>query len=139
MAAFTSSQKLLITCDICNSPVRNDRLQKHRAKVHQDKIALAPVVPPRARQIQQYCLERAIPSLVHFTRLCNLPSILQRGLLSRLTLEKSSSAYCPVFNDLRRLDQCTDAICFSIAFPNYKMFYRYSMDKRSDWVVIVLN
>ena len=92
----------------------------------------------RALQIRDFCLERAIPSLVHFTRQQNLQSILQHGLLSRLTLEKLPWDQPPRFNDPHRLDECREAVCLSMAFPNYTMFYKYTQSDPADWVVLLL-
>jgi hypothetical protein len=44
-----------------------------------------------------------------------------------------------VVNDELRLDG-TDAVCVSIGFPNYRMFYRYRQaNQQEDWVVVVLH
>lgn len=90
----------------------------------------------RKRQIQQICIERDIITLCHFTRIDNLSSILQKGLLSRSHLETSGQQF--LFNDPDRFDGHTDAICLSISFPNYKMFYRYRTE-HSQWVVLLLD
>jgi hypothetical protein len=81
----------------------------------------------REAQIQQICDERDIETLVHFTRVENLSSILQNGLLSRKALETSGQQF--LFNDPDRIDGHKEAICLSISFPNYKMFYPIREDK----------
>ena len=43
----------------------------------------------------------------------------------------------PIFNDPNRLDKHPEAICLSIGFPNYKMFYRYRSKNPSQWVVLL--
>ncbi len=97
----------------------------------------------REAQIQQICDERDIETLVHFTRVENLSSILQNGLLSRKALETSGQQF--LFNDPDRIDGHKEAICLSISFPNYKMFYPIREEKRktngvtdSQWVVLLL-
>jgi hypothetical protein len=72
-----------------------------------------------ASTVQEYVAEREIDCLVHFTRASNLDSILQRGLLPRdiLMVEGYND-----FNDQYRHDG-TNAVCLSIGFPNYKMFF----------------
>jgi len=60
----------------------------------------------RSEQIKHFCFERGIKSLIHFTRLENLESIINKGLLSRKELEKWDSDKSPVFNDEKRIDQC---------------------------------
>ncbi|EJV4018820.1 DUF4433 domain-containing protein, partial [Salmonella enterica] len=43
----------------------------------------------------------------------------------------------PEINDELRLDGHRDSTSLSIAFPNYRMFYRYRMDNPSiEWVVL---
>lgn len=75
--------------------------------------------------------------MLHFTRTTNLLGILQCGLLGRSTLEKNGlpSAY----NDSDRLDGHEDAVCLSVEFPNYRMFYKYSKNNPQDYAVLVLN
>ena len=82
--------------------------------------------------------ERNITDLYHFTQADNLENILKYGLLPRACLEKN--AIDSVFNDDYRLDGCCDAICTSLEFPNYKMFYTLRENEHNiDWVVIKLD
>lgn len=93
----------------------------------------------RIRQIRDICEKRKIKELVHFTRLDNLYSILKFGLLGREDLSKDWRIREYVFNDELRLDKHPNAVCLSIGFPNYKMFYRYRKDNKGvDWVVLSL-
>ncbi|MBB4606507.1 hypothetical protein GGR75_004097 [Xanthomonas campestris] len=86
-----------------------------------------------ATTIQDYVAERRITALVHFTREENLASILARGLICRDVLAREGTT---TFNDAYRLDH-TSAICLSIGFPNYKMFYGLRMSNQTQkWVVI---
>ena len=98
----------------------------------------------RAAQIRKICAEHNIRTLVHFTRIENLRRILQEGLLSRETLETRGQQF--LFNDRERIDGHKEAICLSISFPNYKMFYPIREDNReaneandSQWVVLLLD
>jgi ssDNA thymidine ADP-ribosyltransferase, DarT len=87
--------------------------------------------------IRAYCAARQIDTLVHFTRLENLAGILADGLLPRSTLERQARSV--VFNDEIRTDGHKDAVCLSISFPNYKMFYRLShTDPAVTWAVLSL-
>lgn len=76
---------------------------------------------------------------MHFTHVRNLNSILHEGLLSREVLETWPRERQPRYNDSHRLDKRKGAICLSISFPNYRMFYKYSMNNRAEWVVLLLN
>lgn len=82
--------------------------------------------------------EKNIEQLFHFTRAENLENILKYGLLPKSVLlnENISS----VFNDEYRYDNCEDAICTSIEFPNYKMFYALRQENPEvDWAVLLLD
>lgn len=93
----------------------------------------------RSTEIQRLCRERDIQTLVHFTRIRNLYSILRNGLIGRNALEQLALDERPVYNDSGRWDGHEEAICLSISFPNYRMFYKYSNDNRSEWVVLLLD
>jgi len=96
----------------------------------------------RKRQIKSFAEERKIDVLCHFTRVENLSGILRDGLLSRTALERSGASFVPT--DMSRLDGYLDAVCLSISFPNYKMFYNKrelfwncSQVRHSQWVVLL--
>lgn len=91
----------------------------------------------RRRALHSYIRERGVTGLGHFTRLKNLESILQRGLLPRRTLDQMGAEYFP--NDQLRLDH-VEGVCVSISFPNYKLFYRFRKAFPGEhWVVIDLS
>jgi len=71
--------------------------------------------------MQTFVATRGIPSLLHFTRLANLPAILANGIMPRHTLIEGGVPF--EHNDEIRLDGHQDASCFTIGWPNYKMFY----------------
>ena len=88
-------------------------------------------------RIERVIEKRNIKYLTHFTRIENLPSILQNGLLPRNQLFIQGIDF--EINDMDRRDN-TDAVCLSISFPNYKLFYRYRMKKpETKWAVILLD
>ena len=98
----------------------------------------------RASQIQQFCEDRRITTLCHFTRVENLQSILQEGLIGRNLLETHGQKF--LFNDNDRVDGHKDAVCLSISFPNYQMFYSIREQKKetqeandSQWIVLLLD
>lgn len=80
---------------------------------------------------------RSIRCVAHFTRLCNLPRILSEGLKSRAALEQEGGFSS--FSDSLRMDEHAEAICLSISFPNYKMFFKLRSENPQDrWVVLAL-
>lgn len=82
--------------------------------------------------------QKKINNLLHFTRAENLENIFKYGLLPKnvLLCERISA----VFNDEYRYDNCEDAVCTSIEFPNYKMFYTLrNNNPEVDWVVLLLD
>lgn len=89
-----------------------------------------------ATTIQEFVAERGINALFHFTRARNLDSILARGLVPRNILRREGF---DGFNDQYRID-ATDAVCLSIGFPNYKMFYGIQKDHEGEtWVILVIH
>lgn len=94
-----------------------------------------------ASTIQEFAKERGINFLYHFTRIENLPSILNAGLQTKnyLNLNKELFNVHYFSNDIHRFDQ-TDAVCATISFPNYKMFFGLrSRNADAEWVVIELH
>lgn len=88
-------------------------------------------------EIRSVVAQRAIKELVHFTRLDNVASILRLGLLSQEELQQRGVEH--VVNDLERFDHQLLAVCVSISFPNYKMFYKYRCrEAEQAWVVLAL-
>jgi ssDNA thymidine ADP-ribosyltransferase, DarT len=88
-----------------------------------------------ANTVQEYAGEIGVKHLVHFTRESNLESILQRGLVTRNTLSLEGFED---FNDSVRADY-TNAVCASIGFPNYKMWFRIKKENPDiDWVIFVI-
>ena len=81
--------------------------------------------------------KRGVSFVWHFTRIENLESILQEGLVPRAYLEAKQANI--VFNDQYRLDGHSDANCLSLGHPNYKMFYslrKANADQK--WVVVAV-
>ncbi|WP_429070174.1 DarT ssDNA thymidine ADP-ribosyltransferase family protein [Aeromonas dhakensis] len=79
-----------------------------------------------------------VPYLVHFTRVTNLPSILQHGIYPISRAHEIEAT--PAINDTLRLDGHLDATSLSIAFPNCRMFWRYRQDNPNvDWVVLAIH
>lgn len=88
-----------------------------------------------ASTIEEYVTEREIPFLMHFTRISNLDGILQNGLVPRDVLVRGGYVD---FNDAYRLDG-TNAVCVTIAYPNYKMFFRLRQQNVGvDWVILAI-
>ena len=89
----------------------------------------------RGDKIKELVTKRKIEYLVHFTRVENLPSILEKGLMGRSLLKFNNLD--TLMNDNLRLDNVKDAVSTSISFPNYRMFF--SLQKQNptaDWAVI---
>ncbi|RRN05528.1 DUF4433 domain-containing protein [Bibersteinia trehalosi] len=88
--------------------------------------------------IQDVIKKRNIEFLVHFTRLENLDNILTNGIIPRNDLlndKESNGKY--ICNDNYRYDGKCDYSCFSISFPNDKMFYTLRQNnKNTKWAVI---
>jgi hypothetical protein len=99
------------------------------------KIATQKNQLSRREAVRAFCLARRIDSLVHFTRAENLAGILADGILPRATLDAQVRRV--IHNDEIRIDEYKNAVCLSIGFPNYKMFYKYiCADQAATWVVL---
>lgn len=79
--------------------------------------------------------EREIEYLVHFTRIKNLSSIFEHGLLPVASLSARQMEFKK--NDQYRYDNCEEATCMSIQFPNYRMFSKYRFQEPNvEWIVL---
>lgn len=88
--------------------------------------------------MKEFMRSRQIDALFHFTRANNLQNIFRYGLLPKENL--LNNGINVEFNDNYRYDGCENALCASLGFPNYKMFYRLQRDNPDvDWVVIKLD
>lgn len=104
-------------------------------------------LPHEIQDIKDIVTNRAIPYLVHFTRLENLHSILTHGLYPRVEIDKSKTDIGhPLFwgtqkitNDQIRVDYKPTYNCTSISFPNCRMFYKYRQQPNTSWVVLILH
>ena len=92
----------------------------------------------REHEIRKIVETRQIQYLLHFTRVENIPTILRHGLVGRKSIaEKNIRSR---FNDDYRFDWLPDAICTSISFPNYQLFYRFqNLNPEVDWAVLKLD
>lgn len=85
--------------------------------------------------IREFCQERGILSLYHFTPSQNLASILEFGLIPREELDRGGLSYEKT--DLNRMDGALGALSLSISFPNYRMFFKKREEHKSwQWVVM---
>ena len=90
-----------------------------------------------SKQIFNFIKNKNIQNIYHFTNINNLESIIKNGILSRYELKNKSINYN--YNDNQRLDGYTNASCFSIGFPNYKMFHKLKNNSPNKWCVIELD
>src|SRR5579871_632070 len=115
----------------------DEERQRAAAEIQARKAA---ELASRFKEIKEYCAEKGITSLIHFTKMSNVNSILCEGLLGRDILECRPPNRQPQFNDELRLDGHKEAVCLSISFPNYKMFYKCKLvsKQQSEWVVLLI-
>jgi hypothetical protein len=101
---------------------------------------LKPTPPgePERLAIREIVTRRDIRILTHFTRLTNLPGILDRGLVPAKTL-RAIPEHGAAFNDDARIDGYEDANCLGVSFPNYRMFYRLRRTLGGNWVVLAIS
>ena len=89
-------------------------------------------------EIENYVRHLGVPHLTHFTRCENLLSILHGGLLSVEACKQQGLA--STRNDLARYDGHLDGTSLSVAFPNYRMFWKYrQLAPEADWAVLLIS
>lgn len=87
--------------------------------------------------MQNEVKKRNITNLWHFTRIENLDSILQYGLIPREFLEAHGAGIN--YNDQYRFDGQRNANCLSLGHPNYKMFWSLRQQNTNQkWVVLAI-
>lgn len=100
------------------------------------KQALAKLM--RENEIKAFVEKNSIPFLTHFTDFRNLSGVMSQGLVPRAVLEAKGLDF--IYNDEVRLDGVKGSISASIAFPNYKMFYKYRCTSPArNWVVLIID
>jgi hypothetical protein len=87
-------------------------------------------------EISEVIKRREIKSLIHFTRLENLDNILKNGIVPRANLVDENYVY----NDDYRYDKKLDYSCFTLSFPNNKMFYKLRKENENNhWAILVFS
>lgn len=96
-------------------------------------------VKEKELEVEDVIKKRRIKYLTHFTRLENLHSILQNGLIP-VSLHKDMEVES-IHNDSYRIDKMPHCTSCSVQFPNYKLFYSFRERENfhSQWVVIILD
>ena len=89
-------------------------------------------------QIRDYLVSRGVRYLVHFTRLSNLASILNHGLIP-VSMQQASGIKSTA-NDAVRAEEMRDCTSFSVEFPNYILFWYYQKAfPNATWVILQLD
>ena len=91
-------------------------------------------------KIQEVIQWQNIRQLVHFTRITNLRSIIEYGILSRQEIEKRKIKV--EFNDPQRLDAWPNTSSVSITEKNIYLFPKFverSKTNENDWFDILIN
>lgn len=89
-------------------------------------------------EIRKHVEKLGITSLYHFTRIENVPSIMEHGVLSLGEIGKRKIH--AVTNDVRRFDGRVEGVSVSVSFPNYKMFAKYRYDlPEVKWTVLEID
>ena len=91
-------------------------------------------------KIQEIIEKRNIRKLVHFTKISNLKSIIENGILSREEMDKKNIKF--YYNDEQRLDTWLSASCLSITKRNSAIFPKFvekSNTNESDWIDVFIS
>lgn len=101
--------------------------------------AVPPVQPMTVEEslrLRAFLKERRIDTLIHFTRLENLASILSYGLLSRRAIATDPRVGRVRTNEPELPEAWRDMISLNISFPNYRLFYQMQAMRGFEWVVL---
>ena len=88
-------------------------------------------------EIKKYLKSRNITSLLHFSPICNLDSILKNGICSRNYCDRNGIKY--QYTDATRFDNLKNFISLSISFPNYQMRYRKEREMKQGFIIIEID
>jgi len=91
-------------------------------------------------QIQEIIEKRRIRKLVHFTRITNLKSIIDYGILPKTEIERRKIKVD--YNDQARKDNWLEATSVSVTEKNLFLFPRYierAKSKENDWIDILIS
>lgn len=101
-------------------------------------------VPPRlpmtteeGHRLRAFLKERKIETLIHFTRLENLTSILTYGLYARTAIENDTRIGRVCWNEPELPVAWRSMISFNISYPNYRLFYKLQAQRGYEWIVLV--
>lgn len=89
------------------------------------------------RKLLEITERRNITCFTHFTRIDNLNSILDNGILSVYDLNHGNFEYCS--SDKERMDNHLEEISVSVSYPNGQMLYSKISNLGGDWVVMELD
>lgn len=93
---------------------------------------------PEGKKVAEIIRNNKVKYLVHFTRMENLFSIIEHGILSIQTLDTMKLPY--INNDFGRYDNRKDCSCFSVEFPNdllLKSFQR--RQSNCSWIIFLID
>jgi len=110
-------------------------IQRRSARIEFLKQRMLTKQATELDQIAEFVEVRRIPYLVHFTRIENVPSILEHGIVSRSELPPGY-----VTNDDDRADEFLEASCLTVGFPNWSLFFKQRCrDKNVNWAVLTIS
>ena len=127
-----------------NSSLSDDEFKKLIESIineffSKEKENLPNIKKEQTEEIKNIISNRGIEHLVHFTRIENLNSILQYGLVPVILQEQMGIN--SVRNDEQRIDSKLDCTSCSITFPNYRLFYKFREYDYpgTRWVVLAID
>lgn len=90
----------------------------------------------KSNHLKKILIDRNINHFIHCTPLENLSSILEHGIVSRKTLEKSDDVHGCITDPLR-MDEHPEASCFSVQSPNFDHLRRIHKDFNHAAIIVV--
>lgn len=130
----------IITCDSVSQKVfwASDATPSHSTFSWGENTNACKIVQRAEKEkIKEIIDRRNITSIIHFTRVENLPSIIEYGIMPSAELKQKNIEF--ISNDSNRFDNRTEFSSFSISYPNYKMFYSVSNSNKEQWCILEIS
>lgn len=93
----------------------------------------------RNNALRQFIRKNKLSFLTHFTRMDNLKSILQFGILPASILQSNRTFNFVRRNEVALPSEWDSLVSMNISFPDYKLFNQLQNHQPSDWVILLID
>ena len=93
----------------------------------------------KVKAIRQFIKKNKLSCLTHFTRMDNLKSILQCGILPSSILKNNKTFEFVESNQITLPPEWNSLVSLNLSFPDHKLFSDLNNHKPSDWVILLID